>query len=77
MKSVIAIEKEDFRTMNAYTVFSSNGSRFYRAKNNHKYKDTLFKRDEYVVYGEVNGKFVHIECKNYRSAKQLFMAIQI
>ena len=76
MKSVITIEKENFETMNAYTVFSSNGSRFYRAKNNHKYKDTLFKSDEYAVCGKVNGKFVYIECEDYRSAKQLFLAMQ-
>lgn len=76
MKSVITIKKENFKTMNAYTVFSSNGSRFYRSKNNHRYKDMLFKSNEYAVYGEVNGKFVYIECKDYRSAKQLFLAMQ-
>ena len=76
MKSVITIEKENFITMNSYTVFSSNGSRLYRAKNNHRHKNLLFKKDEYAVCGTVNGKFVYIECKDYRSAKQLFMAMQ-
>ena len=76
MKNVITIEKEMYASLNAYTVRSSNGSRLYRSKNNYKYKDSIFSKDEYAVLGTINGKVVHIECKNYRSAKQLFMAMQ-
>lgn len=76
MKNVITIEKEMYASLNAYTVRSSNGSRLYRSKNNYKYKDSIFSKDEYAVLGMINGKIVHIECKNYRSAKQLFMAMQ-
>ena len=76
MKNVITIEKEMYASLNAYTVRSSNGSRLYRSKNNYKYKDSIFGKDEYAVLGTINGKVVHIECKNYRSAKQLFMTMQ-
>lgn len=76
MKSVITIKKEDFITLNAYTVKSSNGSRMYRSKNNYKYKDSIYSKDQYDVLGMVNGKIMYIECKNYRSAKQLFLAMQ-
>lgn len=76
MKSAITIEKEIYTTLNAYTVRSSNGSRMYRSKNNYKYKDSIFRKDEYSVLGSVNGKIVHIECRDYRSAKRLFMAMQ-
>lgn len=76
MKSVITIEKEIYASLNAYTVKSSNGSRMYRSKNNYKYKDSIFSKDEYSVLGSVNDKIVHIECKDYRSAKQLFLAMQ-
>lgn len=76
MKNAITIEKEMYVSLNAYTVKSSNGSRMYRSKNNYKYKDSIFRKDEYSVLGTVNGKIVHIECKDYRSAKQLFMAMQ-
>ena len=76
MKNAITIEKEIYISINAYTVKSSNGSRMYRSKNNYKYKDSIFSKDEYAVLGMINGKVVHIECKNYRSAKQLFMAMQ-
>lgn len=76
MKSAITIEKDIYTTLNAYTVRSSNGSRMYRSKNNYKYKDSIFRKDEYSVLGSVNGKIVHIECRDYRSAKRLFMAMQ-
>lgn len=76
MKSVITIEKGAYSSLNAYTVKSSNGSRMYRSKNNHKYKDSIFSKDEYSVLGMINGKVVNIECKDYRSAKQLFLAMQ-
>ena len=76
MKSAITIEKDIYTTLNAYTVRSSNGSRMYRSKNNYKYKDSIFRKDEYSVLGSVNGKIVHIECRDYRSAKQLFLAMQ-
>lgn len=76
MKSAITIEKEVYTSLNAYTVKSSNGSRLYRSKNNYKYKDSIFSKDEYAVLGMVNGKIVNIECKNYQSAKQLFLAMQ-
>lgn len=76
MKSVINVEIEKYVSLNAYTVKSSNGSRMYRSKNNYKYKDSIFSKDEYSVLGSVNGKIVHIECKDYRSAKQLFLAMQ-
>ena len=76
MKNAITIEKEIYTSLNAYTVKSSNGSRMYRSKNNYKYKDSIFSKDEYSVLGSVNGKIVHIECKDYRSAKQLFLAMQ-
>lgn len=76
MKSVITIEKEIYKTLNAYTVRSSNGSRFYRTKNNYKYRNSIFSKNEYTVLGMVNGRIVTIECKNYRSAKQLFLAMQ-
>lgn len=76
MKSAITIEKEIYTSLNAYTVKSSNGSRMYRSKNNYKYKDSIFSKDEYSVLGMVNGKIVNIECKNYQSAKQLFLAMQ-
>lgn len=76
MKNAITIEKEMYVSLNAYTVKSSNGSRMYRSKNNYKYKDSIFRKDEYSVLGTVNGKIVHIECRDYRSAKQLFMAMQ-
>lgn len=76
MKSTITIEKDMYTSLNAYTVKSSNGSRMYRSKNNYKYKDSIFNRDEYAVLGMVNGKIVYIECKDYRSAKQLFLAMQ-
>ena len=76
MKNAITIEKEMYVSLNAYTVRSSNGSRMYRSKNNYKYKDSIFSKDEYTVLGMINGKIVNIECKNYRSAKQLFLAMQ-
>ena len=76
MKNAITIEKEMYVSLNAYTVKSSNGSRMYRTKNNYKYKDSIFSKDEYAVLGMINGKVVHIQCKDYRSAKQLFMAMQ-
>lgn len=76
MKNAITIEKEMYVSLNAYTVKSCNGSRMYRSKNNYKYKDSIFRKDEYSVLGTVNGKIVHIECRDYRSAKQLFMAMQ-
>ena len=76
MKNAITIEKEMYVSLNAYTVRSSNGSRLYRSKNNYKYKDSIFRKDQYSVLGTVNGKIVHIECSDYRSAKQLFMAMQ-
>lgn len=76
MKSVINVEIEKYVSLNAYTVKSSNGSRMYRSKNNYKYKDSIFSKDEYTVLGMINGKIVNIECKNYRSAKQLFLAMQ-
>lgn len=76
MKSVITIEKERYTTLNTYTVKSSNGSRLYRSKNNYKYKGSIFSKDEYAVLGMVNGKVVHIQCKDYRSAKTLFLAMQ-
>ena len=76
MKNAITIGKEIYASINAYTVKSSNGSRMYRSKINYKYKDSIFSKDEYAVLGTVNGKIVYIECKDYRSAKQLFMAMQ-
>lgn len=76
MKSVINVEIEKYVSLNAYTVKSSNGSRMYRSKNNYKYKDSIFSKDEYTVIGMINGKVVIIECKNYTSAKQLFLAMQ-
>lgn len=76
MKSVINVEIEKYVSLNAYTVRSSNGSRMYRSKNNYRYKDSIYNKDEYSVLGMVNGRIVAIECKNYRSAKQLFMAMQ-
>ena len=76
MKSAITIEKEIYKSLNAYTVKSSNGSRMYRSKNNYKYKNSIFNKDEYTVLGSVNGTIVHIRCKDYRSAKKLFMAMQ-
>lgn len=76
MKNAITIEKEMYVSLNAYTVKSSNGSRMYRSKNNYKYKDSIFSKDEYTVLGMINGKVVTIECKNYTSAKQLFLAMQ-
>lgn len=76
MKSVINVEIEKYVSLNAYTVKSSNGSRMYRSKNNYKYKDSIFSKDEYTVLGMINGKVVTIECKNYTSAKQLFLAMQ-
>lgn len=76
MKSVINVEIEKYVSLNAYTVKSSNGSRMYRSKNNYKYKDSIFSKDEYTVLGMINGKIMNIECKNYRSAKQLFLAMQ-
>ena len=76
MKSVINVEIEKYVSLNAYTVKSSNGSRMYRSKNNYKYKDSIFSKDEYSVLGMINGKIVNIECKNYMSAKKLFLAMQ-
>lgn len=76
MKNAITIKKESYLTLNAYTVCGSDGSKLYRTKNNYDYKDSIYKRDEYTVLGTVNGKVVYIECKDYRSAKQLFMAMQ-
>lgn len=76
MKSVINVEIEKYVSLNAYTVKSSNGSRMYRSKNKYKYKDSIFSKDEYTVLGMINGKIVNIECKNYTSAKQLFLAMQ-
>ena len=76
MKSDITIKKENFESLNAYIVCGSNVSKLYRTKNKYAYKDTLFKADEYDVSGLINGKVVYIKCKDYRSAKQLFLAIQ-
>lgn len=76
MKSTITIEKDMYISLNSYTVKSSNGSRMYRSKNKYKYKDSIFSKDEYTVLGSVNGTIVHIRCKDYRSAKKLFMAMQ-
>lgn len=76
MKNAITIRKEIFSSLNAYTVEGSNGSRMYRSKNNYRYKDSIFNKDEYAVLGSVNGEFMYIECKDYKSAKRLFMAMQ-
>lgn len=76
MKSAITIKKENYISLNAYTVSGSNGSKLYRTKNSYEYKNSIFEMNEYAVLGTINGKVVHIECKNYRSAKQLFMAMQ-
>lgn len=76
MKSAITIKKENFESLNAYIVYGSNASRLYRTRNKYAYKDTLFKADEYDVSGLINGKVVYIKCKNYCSAKQLFLAMQ-
>lgn len=76
MKSTITIKKDMYISLNSYTVISSNGSRMYRSKNKYKYKDCVFNKDEYAVLGSVNGTIVHIRCQDYRSAKQLFMAMQ-
>ena len=76
MKSVINVKIEKYVSLNTYTAKSSNGSRMYRSKNNYKYKDSIFNEDEYTVLGSVNGTIVHIRCKDYRSAKKLFMAMQ-
>lgn len=76
MKSAITIEKENYSTLNSYTVKGSNGSRLYRSKCNYEFKDSPFNKTEYAVLGAINGKVVCIECKEYRSAKQLFMAMQ-
>ena len=76
MKNAITIEKEIYTSLNAYTVKSSNGSRMYRSKNNYRYKNSIFNKDEYTVLGSVNGTIVVIRCKDYRSAKKLFMAMQ-
>lgn len=76
MKSAITIEKENYSTLNSYTVHGSNGSRLYRSKCNYKFKDSPFNRIEYAVLGAINGKVAYIKCKDYCSAKQLFMAMQ-
>ena len=76
MKSVITIEKKIYTSLNAYTVKSSNGSRMYRSKNNYRFKGSIISKDEYSVLGMVNGKIVYIQCKDYRSAKMLFLAMQ-
>lgn len=76
MKNAIIIEKENYSTLNSYTVKSSNGSRLYRSKCNYEFKDSVFNKTEYAVLGAINGKVVYIDCKNYRAAKQLFMAMQ-
>lgn len=76
MKSAITIKRENFVTQNAYTVLGSEASKLYRSKNNYKYKNSLYKINEYTVLGMINGKVVYIECKDYRSAKNLFMAMQ-
>ena len=76
MKSAITIERDNYATQNAYTVYGSNGSRMYRSKNNYKYRNSCYKINEYIVLGMINGKVVYIECKNYRSARGLFLAMQ-
>lgn len=76
MKNVITIEKDNYVSLNSYIVKSSNGSRLYRSKNNYKYKDSIFSKYEYTVLGMVNGRIVCVDCKNYRSAKKLFLAMQ-
>ena len=75
MKSAITIRKGNYESMNAYTVRGSNGSALYRFKSNYKNKD-LSCSDGYAVFGSINDEFVYIDCKNYRSAKELFMAMQ-
>lgn len=76
MRSAITIERDNYATQNAYTVYSSNGSKMYRSKNNYKYRNSFYKINEYTVLGMISGKAVYIECKNYMSAKQLFLAMQ-
>lgn len=76
MKSAISIKKENYKSLNSYTVYGSHGSKLYRTKNSYEYKDSPFKKNEYAVLGMINGKVVYIECKDYRSAKQLFLAMQ-
>lgn len=76
MKSAISIKKGNYKSLNSYTVYGSNGSKLYRSKNNYKYKNSPYKINEYIVLGMVNGKVVYIECKDYRSARNLFMAMQ-
>lgn len=76
MKNAIDIKRENYTSLNAYTVTGSKGSKLYRTKNNYKYKDCLVKKNEYAVLGLINDKAVYIECKDYRSAKRLFMAMQ-
>lgn len=76
MKSAITIEKENYASLNAYTVIGSNGSRLYRTKNKYEYKEASCVINEYAVLGMINSNPVFIECKDYRSARQLFMAMQ-
>ena len=76
MKNAIDIVKENYGPFNSYVVYGSYGSRFYRTKNNYEYKDCIVKINEYAVKGFVNGNPVYVDCKDYRSAKELFMAMQ-
>lgn len=76
MKSAITIKKENYASLNAYTVIGSNGSRLYRTKNKYEYKEVSCVKNEYAVLGMINGNPVFIECRDYRSAKQLFTAMQ-
>lgn len=76
MKNAIDIKRGNYTSLNAYTVSGSKGSKLYRTKNSYEYKDSPFKKNEYAVLGLINDKVVYIDCKDYRSAKQLFMAMQ-
>lgn len=75
MKNAIAIKKGHYETINYYAVYGADGSMLVREKSKpeyRKYNDL----ENYIVSGFVNGEYVMVNCKDYRSAKALFMAMQ-
>lgn len=75
MENAITIKKGRYETLNYYEAVGTNGTMFIREKRKHNFRECNA-YECYTVGGFINGIFVSIDCKDYRSAKQLFMAMQ-
>ena len=71
MKMKIEIGHE-YNTLNTYSVIGEHGSFMTRTG----FKHGFIKKRWYDVTGRVNGHFIAVKFDNYRSAKQLFDAME-